>query len=77
MHAHSLLSFILISRANRVTISRLLPPVATADAANETQANSVKSFIRSVDLEGRRDWFASQIGGSMMTLRSHRGEPIT
>ena len=42
-------------------------PVATADAANETQANSVKSFIRSVDLEGRRDWFASKIGGSMLT----------
>ena len=27
-------------------------PVATADAANETQANSVKSFIGSVDSEG-------------------------
>ena len=52
-------------------------PVATADAVNETQANSVKSFIRSVDLEGQRDWFAREICGSMLTQGSHMVELIS
>ena len=76
MHTPSFPSFLSLGQIELQFQGSLAPPVATADAANETQANSVKSFIRSVDLEGRRDWFASKVGGSMLTKGSHRGELI-
>ena len=65
MHTRSFPSFLSLGQIE-LQFQGSTPPAA-ADAANETQANSVKSFIRSVDLEGRRDWFASKIGGSMLT----------